>query len=127
MHVSVAVLPEHKLVEAALHVALAEAIKSALSPSLEVREDAVGPVQLVVRLPTSDGADLVSLRRRVFLSEPAVGDDLRPGFDGSTDEAMPGVPKPVPDVRKPECNGANCSTMGPRVVGGTRIWLFRTI
>jgi len=103
--VSAAVPSEDELVEVALHVALPEAVEGALGPSLEVREDAVDPVQEVVRLPTPDDADLVSVRRRVFVSEPAVGDDVRAGFDGSTDEAMQGVPGPVRDVLEPDATG----------------------
>jgi len=45
MHVSAAVPSEDELVEVALHVALPEAVEGALGPSLEVREDAVDPVQ----------------------------------------------------------------------------------
>jgi hypothetical protein len=41
MHVSAAAPLEHKLVEVALHVPLAEAVEEALGPSLEVQEDAV--------------------------------------------------------------------------------------
>jgi len=47
-----------------------------------------------VRLPTRDDADLVGVRRHVFVSEPAIGDDVRAGFDRSTDEAMQGVRDP---------------------------------
>lgn len=105
MHVSAAVPSEHELVEVALHVALPEAVEGALGPSLEVREDAVDPVQEVVRLPPRDDADLVRVRRRVFVSKPAVGDDVRTGFNASTDETMQGVPRPVRDVREPDATG----------------------
>ena len=60
LRVTSSVPSEHELVKVALDMGLAQAVKDALRPSLEVREDAVDPRQEIVRLLALDDADCVT-------------------------------------------------------------------
>ena len=87
-HVSPPVPAEHELVEIALQVAFPEAVEHAFRPSLQVGKHAMNPVQDLVRLATSDDLRLMRICREVFVTEPAVRDDMRSGLDGLADESV---------------------------------------
>ena len=48
----------------------------------------MNPVQDFVRLATSDDLRLMRICREVFVTEPAIGDDMRSGLDGLADETV---------------------------------------
>jgi hypothetical protein len=79
---------EHEFVEISLQMALPEAVECALRPPLEVREDAVDPVQDLVRLPAGDDLRLMRVCRGIFVTEPAVRDDVSAGLYGPADETV---------------------------------------
>ena len=79
---------EHEFVEIALQMALPEAVEHAFRPSLQVGEHAMNPVQDFVRLATSDDLRLMRICREVFVTEPAIRDDMRSGLDGLADETV---------------------------------------
>jgi hypothetical protein len=86
--VSPPVPAEHEFVEIALQMAFPEAVKHTVRPSLQVGEDAVNPVQDLVRLATGDDRSLMRVCREVFVTEPAVRDDMRSGLDDLADEPV---------------------------------------
>ena len=67
---------KHEFVEIALQMALLEAVEDAFRPSLQIGEDAVNPVQDLVRLAAGDDFSLMRLCGGIFVSEPAVRDDV---------------------------------------------------
>jgi len=71
---------EDEFVEIALDMGLAQSVKDALGPSLEVREDPVDPFQHVMGLLPLDDAHLMRVGRRVLVAQPAIGD--HPGARG---------------------------------------------
>ena len=105
LRVTSSVPSEHELVEVALDMGLAQAVKDALRPSLEVREDAVDPRQDIVRLLALDDAGFVAVCGRVLIAQPAVADDMRTGRDGPTDETVQRPGRSVGDVRHPDTAG----------------------
>ena len=89
---------EDEFVEVALDMGLAQSVKDALGPSLEVREDPVDPFQHLMGLLPLDNAHLVWVGRRVLVAEPAIGD--HPGTRGYhvPDEPVQRLRGPVGDV-----------------------------
>ena len=77
-----------EFVEIALQMALPGAVEHAFRPSLQVGKHAVNPVQDLVRLTTADDIRLMRVCREIFVSGPAVRDDMRSGLDGFADEAV---------------------------------------
>lgn len=90
-----AVPSEYELVEIALDVCFPQAVKGALRPPLEVRKDAVDPVQEFVRLSAFDAPRFMGVCRRVLVAEPAVGNDMSAGLDRAGDEAVEDLARPV--------------------------------
>lgn len=80
LRVTSSVPSEHELVEVALDMGAALAVKDALRPSLDVREYAVDPRQDIVRASALDDAGFVGVGGRVLIAQPAVADDMRTGL-----------------------------------------------
>jgi len=97
-HVPPPVPSEHEFVGISLQMALPEAVECAFRPPLEVRKDAVDPVQDrvvqdrvvqdLVRLPAGDDLRLVRVCRGIFVTGPAVRDDVSAGLFGPADETV---------------------------------------
>ena len=87
-HVSSPVPTEHELVKVALQMAFSEAVEHAFRPSLQVGEHAVNPVQDLMCLPAGDDLGLMRVCRGIFVTEPAVRDDMRSRLDGLADEPV---------------------------------------
>jgi len=87
-HVSSPVPPEHELVKVALQMAFPEAVEQAFRPSLQVGEHAVNPVQDLMCLPAGDNIGLMRVCRGIFVTEPAIRNDMRSRLDGLTDEPV---------------------------------------
>jgi len=87
-HVSPPVPAEHELVQVALQMAFPEAVEHAFRPSLHIGEDAVNPVQDLVSFPASDNLGLMRVCGGIFVTEPAIRDDMRSGLNGLADEPV---------------------------------------
>ena len=87
-HVSSPVPTKHELVKVALQMAFPEAVEHAFRPSLQVREHAVNPVQDLMCLPAGDNLGLMRVCRGIFVTEPAVRDDMRSRLDDLADEPV---------------------------------------
>ena len=75
--VSPPVPAEHELVQVALQMAFPEAVKHTFRPSLQVGEYAVNPVQDLVCFSAGDDLRLMRVCGGIFVTEPAVRDDMR--------------------------------------------------
>ena len=84
-----AVPAEVKFVQVALDIKLAQAVKYALAPPLEVGKDAMRPDQQFMRLAGPYDAGLMAVRGRVIVAQPAVADDMGAGRNRPGDDVMP--------------------------------------
>lgn len=87
-----------EFIKVALNMGLAQTVKDALGPGLEVGEHAVNPAQDFVRSSAGDDFGLMGVRGRILIAEPAVRDDMRARFDGPTDETMQRFRRAVGDL-----------------------------
>ena len=109
-HVSPPVPAEHELVEIALQMAFPETVEHAFRPSFQVGEHAVNPVQDLVRFLAGDDLRLMRVCGGIFVTEPAVRDDMRSGLDGLADEPVQRLRRAVRDVLHP--NPARLAVFG---------------
>jgi len=70
-------------------MALSEAVEDSFGPCFQVREHTVDPVEDLVCLLAADDLRLVSVCRRINVTEPAVRDDVCAGFHDLTNEPVP--------------------------------------
>ncbi len=61
-------------------MAFSEAVEDTFGPCFQVGEHAVNPVQDLVRLLAGNDLCLVRVFWRIFVTEPAVRDDVSAGF-----------------------------------------------
>ncbi len=96
---------EHELVQVFLEVLPAQAVADAHGPSLQVREHPMDPLQDRVRLLVTDHPGRVRVLGQTGVSTPAVGDDLRPGFDDVGDEALERGRTVIASLLQPDAAG----------------------
>lgn len=101
-HVPPSVPAEHELVEIALQMALSEAMEDAFCPCFQVGKHAVDPVEDVVCLLAADNFRLMRVCRGIFVTEPAVRDDVCAGLYCLTNEPMQRLRRTVGNVLHPD-------------------------
>lgn len=100
--VSPSVPEKHEFVEIALQMAFSEAVEDTFGPCFQVGEHAVDPVEDLVCLLAADDLRLVRVCRRIFVTEPAVGDDVCAGFHDLTNEPVQRLRRSVGNVLHPD-------------------------
>jgi len=104
-HVSPPVPAEYELVEIALQMTPPEAVKHAFRPPLQVGEHAVNPVQDFVSLLAADDLGLMRVCRGIFITEPAVRNDMGSGLDSLIDEPVQRLRRAVGDLLQTDSAG----------------------
>ena len=100
--VSPSVPAEHEFVQITLQMALSEAVEDSFGPCFQVREHTVDPVEDLVCLLAADDLRLVSVCRRINVTEPAVRDDVCAGFHDLTNEPVQRLRRTVGNVLHPD-------------------------